>query len=530
MKLSTRAGLRRLVPRTLRWQLLAGIVLPIALFLSVDAWITYTRVLSALDTAYDRSLLASARSIGELIEADGDKLRVQVPFAALDIFEADNVGGMFYRIGGLNGEFVSGHADLPVYTRRLPQRSSYAALVDFYDAVYRGEPVRMAALYQPVAGATLRGVALVQVAETREIRERAALAMLVDSMARHVALLLAVAAVVALVVTRALAPLRALRQALERRDANDLSAIDPGDAALPAELRPMPAAINDLMQRLAALISHQRQFVRDASHQLRTPLAVLKTQAQNGLSGHADAQLTLQQMHATIDRAIRLANQMLALAKLEQVAQQEPPQPVDLAEVTREVALDMAPLIAARDIDFELRADDQVTLSGHAWILRELVRNLLHNAVRATPPGAPLLLAVLGSQAGNGTGIGNGVVSGKGNGAADSGPGPAGTSAAMAPTASPPGRASLLVRDSGPGLSPAVQAHLFEAFQSDNRDGGSGLGLAICKQVCERMGARISLVNRLEDGVVVGLDARVDFEPESPADVGGPRQIAAGPA
>ncbi|MEY2685996.1 MAG: histidine kinase [Pseudomonadota bacterium] len=449
MRRHASAGLRRLAPRTLRWQLLAGIMLPIALFLSVDAWITYTRVLAALDTAYDRSLLASARSIGDLIEADGDQLRVQVPFAALDIFEADNVGGMFYRIGGLNGEFVSGHADLPVYTRRLPQRSSYAALVDFYDTVYRGEPVRMAALYQPVAGATLRGVALVQVAETRQIRERAALALLVDSMARHVALLLAVAGVVALVVTRALAPLRALRQALQRRDANDLSAISPGDTTLPSELRPVPAAINDLMQRLAALIRHQRQFVRDASHQLRTPLAVLKTQAQNGLSGHADAHQTLEQMHATIDRAIRLANQMLALAKVEQVAQQDPPQAVDLAEVTREVALDMAPLIAARDIDFELRADDEVRLIGHAWILRELVRNLLHNAVRATPAGAPLLLAVLCE------GASSDPVDSLNDLASPAGAG-----------ADPPRRARLLVRDSGPGLSPSVQAHLFEPFKS----------------------------------------------------------------
>jgi two-component system sensor histidine kinase TctE len=259
---------------------------------------------------------------------------------------------------------------------------------------------------------------------------------------------------------------------------------------------------------------------------LRTPLAVLKTQAQNGLSGHADAQLTLQQMHATIDRAIRLANQMLALAKLEQVAQQDPPLPVDLAEVTREVALDMAPLIAARDIDFELRADDEVTLTGHAWILRELVRNLLHNAVRATPPGAPLLLAVLGTHAGIGTGTAAGT--GDGSGSANARQCPAGTTAAMAPITSAPGRASLLVRDSGPGLSPSVQAHLFEPFQSDNRDGGSGLGLAICKQVCERMGARISLVNRLEAGVVVGLDARVDFDLDGPADATGTRPSTPG--
>ncbi|MFM2067938.1 MAG: histidine kinase [Pseudomonadota bacterium] len=471
---------RVLTPASLRWQLLAGIVLPVAIFLSVDAWTTYQRVLGAINTAYDRSLLASARSIGELIEADGDQLVVQVPFAALDIFEADNTGRMYYRILGLQGEVVSGHADLPDYARTPPQRSAYAALVDFYDGEYRGERVRMAALYQPVAGARLRGVALVQVAETREIRERAALALLLETLARHVGMLLAVGLVVAVVVARALQPVQALRLALARRDAADLSPIGlPDDGRrLPSELQQVPAAINDLMLRLAALIRHQRQFVRDASHQLRTPLAVLKAQAQNGLSGHADPLATLGQMHGTVDRAIHLANQMLALAKLEQVALQDDQTIVDLAEVAREVALDLAPLIAARELDFELRAEQPVPVAGHAWMLRELLRNLVHNAVRATPPGG-LLLVVAGQ--------------------------PGDRPAPQSVASGQPG-AWLLVRDSGPGLADELRARLFEPFHAGTA-GGSGLGLAFCKQVCVHLGAELALVNRAPPGA--GLDAWV---------------------
>jgi two-component system sensor histidine kinase TctE len=471
---------RRLTPASLRWQLLAGIVLPVAIFLSIDAWTTYQRLLGAINTAYDRSLLASARSIGELIEPDGDQLRVQVPFAALDIFEADNAGRMYYRILGLRGEVVSGHADLPAYTRTPPQRSAYAALVDFYDGDYRGERVRIAALYQPVAGARLRGVALVQVAETREIRERAALTLLYETLVRHVAMLLAVGLVVAVVVARALQPVQALRLALARRDAADLSPIRMADDGrhLPSELQQVPAAINDLMQRLAALIRHQRQFVRDASHQLRTPLAVLKAQAQNGLSGHADALATLGQMHGTVDRAIHLANQMLALAKLEQVALQDDQSVVDLAEVAREVALDLAPLIAARELDFELRADQPVHVAGHAWMLRELLRNLVHNAVRATPPGGLLLLVA----------------------------GQPGDRPAPPPGEPVPPGAWLLVRDSGPGLADELRLRLFEPFHAGTA-GGSGLGLAFCKQVCVHLGAELELINRTPAGT--GLDAWV---------------------
>ena len=477
-----------LVPQSLRWQLLAGIVLPIAAFVAFDAWSTYRRVLGSINTAYDRSLLASARSIGELLRPEEQALKVEVPYAALEIFEAGNEGRMVYRVSGPKGEFLSGYADLPPYTRVPPQRADYAALVDFYDAEYAGERIRMAALYQPVSGPQMRGVALVQVAETLEIRERHARALLIETLLRHAAMIAVVGGVAAVVVARALRPVNQLRDAVSARDERDLSALAP--PGLPTELRPVLAAMNDLMLRLSRLITHQREFVRDASHQLRTPLAVLKIQAQNGLSGHADASETLQAMHGTIDRAIRLANQMLALAKVEQVHHQDEPQTLDLCEPVREVALDLAPLIADKSLDFELDADQPTWVSGHAWMLRELTRNLLHNAIRATPVGGVLLVSV------------------------ESGP----------------GCARLRVRDSGPGLDAARRAHLYEPFHTGpggtgkgagagagpTGTSGSGLGLAICRQICERLGGEIQLVNRDSDEAPAGLDAIVTLPTATP--------------
>lgn len=453
--------------RSLRRYLLAGIVIPITLFVIVDTVGAYRRALAAIHTAYDRSLLASARYIGELLQTDGQALKVDLPYAALEIFDAANEGRMYYRINGLQGEFLSGYEDLPAYTRKLPQLSSYAALVDFYDTDFRGERVRMAALYQPVSGGTLRGVALIQVAETQEVRERLARGLLVDTLLREAALIAVVVLVAWLVVTRALRPVNDLRREVLARGERDLSPVQtPG---LPSELQPVVAAINELMQRVLRMIGLQRQFVRDASHQLRTPLAVLKTQAQNGLSGHADPRATLEQMHDTVDRAIRLANQMLALAKVEQEHGQHAPSAIDLAEVAREVALDLSPLIADKSLDFELHADRPVWVRGLAWMLRELTRNLVHNALRETPPGAALALIVEGT----------------------------------------PGGARLVVRDSGPGLADAQREHLFEPFHTGHPTTGSGLGLAICREVCDRLGGTIELVNRVEDGRVVGLDAVV---------------------
>lgn len=452
---------------SLRRYLLAGIVVPITLFVAFDTVGSYRSNLAAIHLAYDRSLLASARSIGDLLQPVGNELKVDVPFAALDIFDAGTEGRMYYRINGLNGEFLSGWPDLPDYTRTPPQRSVYPALVDFYDADFRGERVRMAALYQPVAGQTLRGVALIQVAETQQTRERLARRILFDTVWRQALLIAVVVAVAWVVVTLALRPVNGLRDALLTRNERDLSPV--ATQPLPTELRPVAIAINELMQRLARLIGSQRQFVRDASHQLRTPLAVLKTQAQNGLSGHADPMGTLAQMHGTVDRATRLANQMLALAKVDQAHGQGAPERVDLGDAAREVALDMAPLIADRDLDFELHADAPVWVQAHPWMLRELVRNLLHNALRESPRGAALALSV----------------------------------------ESLDGLARLRVRDSGPGLDADTRTHLFEPFRTGHPSTGSGLGLVICQEICARLHGRIEFVNGVERGRDAGLDAEV---------------------
>ena len=454
-------------PHALRRYLLAGIVIPITLFVIVDAIGAYRRALEAINTAYDRSLLASARYIGELLQTEGGTLKVDLPYAALEIFDASNSSRMYYRINGLDGKFLSGYPDLPDYTRQMPVRSAYAALVDFYEDDFRGEQVRMAALYQPVAGHEVLGMALIQVAETKDVRQQLARGLLIDTLLREALLIAIVAAVAWVVVTRGLQPVYGLRQEVLVRGEHDLSPV--ATKGLPLELEPVVGAINELMHRVQRMIGHQRQFVRDASHQLRTPLAVLKLQAQNGLSGDADPMATLGQMHTTVDRAIRLANQMLALAKVEQVHEQDPPVPVDLSELAREVALDLSPLIGEKDLAFELQAESPVRAVGHAWMLRELTRNLLHNAIRETPTGAGLSLSV--------------DVDGP--------------------------EAVLCVRDEGPGLSAAQRAHLFEPFRTGHPNEGSGLGLAICREVAQRMGGTIALDNRYRDGRLAGLDAVV---------------------
>ncbi len=456
--------------RSLRRQLLAGILLPTLLLVGLNTYSLHRQALAALNTAYDRTLLASAKTIGEQIEVHGydeaARLRVTVPYAALEAFEADNQSRMYYRISSLRGELISGFDELPMWQGRIAQRPPYAALVDFYDAGFRGRPVRVAALLQPVASPEGRGMAVIQVAETLELRHAAALQILRDTLVRQALMLALIAAIVVLVVQRATRPVRRLSSSLQARAEGDLSPI--AATAAPRELQPLIAATNAVMQRLAHLLAHQKRFVRDASHQLRTPLAVLKTQVQSAQRGDLPPEQALAEIAATVERATQLANQMLALARVEQLRQQGERPVTRLDEVLREVALDLSPLIAQADLDFGIDTA-AAPIQAHAWMLRELCRNLLHNAIRHAPPGSPLTVTLR--------------VDG--------------------------GQALLTIADAGPGIDDELAARLFEPFSAGDVRRGSGLGLAICQEITRALGGGITLSNRRQGARVLGLDAVV---------------------
>jgi two-component system, OmpR family, sensor histidine kinase TctE len=454
---------------SLRNYLLLGILLPVFLLIIVNTISLYRQALDAVNTAYDRTLLASAKSIGEQLEIvgfdDQSELRSPVPYAALEAFEADNQSRLFYRVSSLNGELVSGFARLPFWHGTIAAKPPYAALVDFYDAIYPDddvdEHVRVAVLLQPVSGARGRGMAVVQVAETLELRQTLARKILLDTLWRQGLLLAVIAGVTGVVVQRATRPVRRLSAQLDARPQGDLSPLSSQGA--PRELLPLVTATNAVMLRLQHQLDHQKNFVRDAAHQLRTPLAVLKVQVQSALRGDHDARDALSDINQTVDRATVLANQMLALAKVEQLRQQSATPHaglartvIDLAGIVRSVALDLAPLMADRDLVFDIETS-RAGVDCHEWMLGELTRNLLHNAIKYTPHGGALSVRV--------------EVSGE--------------------------DAVLSISDSGPGVTDELARRLFQPF-SAGRSGahGSGLGLAICFEITQALGGTITLTNR----------------------------------
>lgn len=454
---------------SLRRRLLVGILVPVLGFVLVNSVGLYQQALRAADTAYDRSLLASAKVIGELldVEAAGGRPRLKstLTYAALEAFEADNRSRLYFRVLGFDAEMVAGFDDMPP-PRDEGGDTVYAALVRFYDDHMRGEPVRMAVLLQPVAGLAGQGMATIQVAETLELRRTLARQLLLDTLWRQALLVLAIAAAVVAVVQLATRPVRSLSAQLRDRPEDDLSPVAATDA--PRELLPVVDATNTLMARLAGLMEHQKRFVRDASHQLRTPLAVLHAQVQSARRGDVDPRLALDEIHGTVGRATELANQMLALAKVEQLRQQGDAPVVDWAPVLRAVALDLAPLVAERQLDFDLQAEP-AQVRAHEWSLRELVRNLLHNAVKHTPPQGLLAISLRARD----------------------------------------GHAVLAVRDGGPGIGTEQRQRLFQPFAAGDPRSGSGLGLAIGLEIVRAAGGSITLDNRLDGDRVLGLDAVV---------------------
>jgi len=249
-------------------------------------------------------------------------------------------------------------------------------------------------------------------------------------------------------VRRGLLPLRRLSEALAARQPQALDAVVLPDA--PAEMAPLLDALNGLFERITRLLEGERRFTADAAHELRTPIAAIRAQAQVALGAADDDTARTRALQSTLlgcDRAAHLVEQLLTLSRVE-AAPAQAAAPVDLAALARRVAADVAPAALARSQDLSLEAPAGCTRSGHEALLAVLLRNLLDNALRYSPPGARIRVAVA--------------------------------------------RDELTVEDSGPGVTEGDRARLGERFFRVLGTGvsGSGLGLSIARRIAQAHGAQ----------------------------------------
>jgi two-component system sensor histidine kinase TctE len=445
---------------SLRNQLLRWLLAPLILLVAVNSVSLYRDALDAADTAYDRSLLASTRALAERVSVRGGKVVADVPYVALDSFETDTLGRIYYKVTGLSGETVSGYDDLPAVPKNVPRSELYPALVRFYHADYNGEPVRIAALLQPVFDDSMRGIALIQVGETLEARRALSRRILFNTLLRQAVLVLAVATLVWFAVRLVLRPLMRLKNEVETRPLSDLSNVD--QAMVHKEVRPLVAAMNGTMARMQNLIASQRRFIADASHQLRTPLTVLKTQAELALreNDHDAMRAIVRSIAGTTDSAVHLANRLLTLARIEHGSEAaEAFEPVSLPGLARQVGLELALAAVEKDIDLALEAlDDAALVPGQPLMLHEMASNLVDNAIRYTPRGGSVLLRVRRDG----------------------------------------GDLLLEVHDSGPGVPETEREKVFTPFYRigatlEANPSGTGLGLTIVRDVAALHHARLVL-------------------------------------
>jgi two-component system OmpR family sensor kinase/two-component system sensor histidine kinase QseC len=265
------------------------------------------------------------------------------------------------------------------------------------------------------------------------------------------------------------APLRAVAAEVSQRDAQALAALP--TAGLPDEVAPLVKALNALLQRLGSSLNQQRAFVADAAHELRSPLTALKLQAQllQRAPSEADRAAAMATLTAGIERAARLVEQLLALARAEPGGPALALQTLDLSELVRGVMADCHPLAVARGTELSLQAEAPIQVQAEPAALAMLVRNLLDNALRHGKPGGQVELSVSAIE----------------------------------------GRPTLWVDDDGPGIPAPDRERVFDRFYRRNpgAETGSGLGLAIARNLAEQHGAKLGL----SDSPLGGLRASLTF-------------------
>ena len=437
--------------KTLRRQLLAWLFWPLLALWSVSSVIDYDIANRFVNLAYDRLLLESALDIGRQVKVLQDRIYVDLPEIAVQMLQSRESGRLYYLVTGPDREYITGEPDLP------PPPDPFSERVNYYDETYQGRPVRIVTLRLPLETGKTESMVLVQVAENRSSRNEFARQIMFRMILPQLLLIVFAGLMLWYAVGRGLAPLEVLRREVESRSHRDLSALPVEQT--PQEVRPLIRAMNELLERLSLALASQQRFIADAAHQLRTPIAGLKTQTELALkqTPSGEAHGTLRQLRSATEQATHLVNQLLSLARAEPPAGRvQSTERIDLETLARGATTEWVPHAIERNVDLGFDDDSQAAyVEGDPFLLREMLNNLLDNAVRYTQPGGQVTVRVTHSA----------------------------------------GRATLTVEDNGPGIPEAERARVFERFYRVLGTGaeGCGLGLAIVREIAQSHAAEVEL-------------------------------------
>jgi len=477
------------IQHSLFGEILDWMLAPLLLLWPMSIAITYLVAKSIANQPFDHALEDNVTVLAQQVKEVDGKVVARLPGSARDILRADDVDSVYFQITGPRSEVVDGDRDLPLPP---PDDAERSGRVHFRTESLHGTPVRIAYAWvnlQPLVpdpgaaagkGAEPR-LALVQVAETLEKRAQLANEIIKGVILPQFIILPVILALVWFALSRGLSPLAQLQERIRARPPDDLSPID--SRQVPEEISPLVGSLNDMLARLGHTIDAQKRFIADAAHQMKTPLAGMRMQSELALRQLDPDEIhrSLEQLAKSSESATRLVNQLLALAR----AENQPHaglalDPLDLSLLARAVVQDWVPASFTHEIDLGYEEPDgALEILGDGMMLRELLSNLIDNALRYTPPGGSVTVRVR----------------------------------------SDAGLALLEVEDTGPGIAPGERPRVFERFYRilGSSASGSGLGLAIVREIARQHGAEIEIFNnpRSTNKKYPGSLFRLTFPPPS---------------
>ncbi|MGV1044958.1 sensor histidine kinase [Limnohabitans sp.] len=456
--------------RSLFGEILDWMLTPLLLLWPISLALTWLVAQGLANKPFDRAMVYNVQALAQQVKLGADKkVQFNLPQPASELLRADETDLVYYQVRGANNEHLSGDRDVPLPLDDEDKGSSYE--VHIRDDEMRGMEVRVAYTWIRL-DADGKRPALVQVAETREKRSVLAAEIIKGVMLPQFALLPLAVLLVWLALVRGIKPLSELEERIRARKPDDLSPLD--DKAVPMEVAPLVLSVNDLLERLKDSIVTQKRFLADAAHQLKTPLAGLRMQAdlaQRSGSSEEDLKKSLQQIGRASVQATHTVNQLLSLARAEGGGTSVPQQACDMVRLVSDVLQDSLPRAMDKGLDLGYEGVDAdtpgVKVTGNPILLKEMVRNLVENAIHYTPS----------------TALRPGVIT-------------------VRVLVDPYSKALVLqVEDNGPGIPVPERDLVFQPFYralGTNVD-GSGLGLPIVKEIAQQHGATVSIAPTFEN-------------------------------
>ena len=470
--------------RSLFGEILDWMLAPLLFVWPVSIAITHYFANNVASFPYDQSLREHVAAIARQVRFVEGRAQINLPGSARALLRADETDNVYFHLIGPKKRLLAGDQDWPA-DEALNQENIVPGEIYFREGDYKGQDLRIAYSFLSDGSIPRSQWVLIEVGETLEKRSQLANKIIASVILPQFVIIPLAVVLVWFGLSRGLLPLTRLRETIEARDPADLSLID--TRRLPEEIEPLIDAFNNMLDRMKRNVDSQHRFIADAAHQMRTPLAGLKMQAQLAARETDPQQLrqSLQQIATSVDRATRLVTQLLTLARTEAVDQQQPKLPLDIAALLRDVVEDAILRAHEREIDLGFEASGPAGTAmvlGNAFLLREMLTNLVDNALRYTPRGGRVTCRVVQHEQ----------------------------------------RVMLEIEDNGIGITEEQAELVFERFYrvDDATTEGSGLGLAIVREIAEQHQALASLSPNLHDES--GAVARVEFprwqSPRPPAE------------